>query len=155
MAGVGPTAEIHDLVHRRLHESGIRYTGGRRAVVTTIQMATGPRTAAELANAATGDLPVSSLYRSLAIFGETGILKKHHGSDGIARYELAEWLTGHHHHVVCVACGAIEDVDVPDAAERALHDIASSLGAQAGFRVLDHVLEVEGVCLGCEVTGDG
>ncbi|MDK1027296.1 MAG: transcriptional repressor, partial [Actinomycetota bacterium] len=145
MAGVGPTAEIHDLVHRRLHESGIRYTGGRRAVVTAIQMATGPRTAAELANAATGDLPVSSLYRSLAIFGETGILKKHHGSDGIARYELAEWLTGHHHHVVCVACGAIEDIDVPDAAERALHDIASSLGAQAGFRVLDHVLEVEGV----------
>lgn len=150
MSSVGPTAEIHDLVHRKLTDNGIRYTGGRRTVVTAIQLASGPRSAAELTNGAAGDLPVSSLYRTLAIFGEAGILKKHHGADGIARYELAEWLTGHHHHVVCVACGMIEDIDVPDQAERELHDIASSLGAEAGFRVLDHVLEVEGVCPSCD-----
>ncbi|MFV1970200.1 MAG: Fur family transcriptional regulator [Acidimicrobiia bacterium] len=150
MSGTGASTEIHELVKQRLSETETRYTAGRRVVVTEIQMASGPRTAAELATPSMGSLPVSSLYRTLAVFEDVGILKKHHGPDGVARYELAEWLTGHHHHIVCVACGAIEDIDVPDSAESELHAIASSLGAQAGFRVLDHVLEVEGVCPNCD-----
>jgi Fe2+ or Zn2+ uptake regulation protein len=68
----------------------------------------------------------------------------------LGKYELAEWLTGHHHHVVCVACGAMEDIDVPHQAEGNLNAIVDSLGALAGFRVLDHVLEVEGVCQSCD-----
>lgn len=150
MAGTGASTEIHELVRRKLSEAAIRYTSGRRTVVTAIQMASGPRTAAELASGPAGSVPVSSLYRTLSLFDYTGILKKHHGSHGIARYELADWLTGHHHHVVCVACGAIEDIGVSESAESELNAIASSLGSQAGFRVLDHVLEVEGVCPDCD-----
>ncbi len=150
MSGTGASAEIHELVNRRLSESGFRYTAGRRAVATAIQMASGPRTAAELATGSAGFLPISSLYRTLSLFEDTGVLKKHHGPYGVARYELAEWLTGHHHHVVCVACGKIEDIEVPDRAESELHAIASALGSQAGFRVLDHALEVEGVCPTCD-----
>ncbi|GMQ92781.1 MAG: hypothetical protein BMS9Abin12_0258 [Acidimicrobiia bacterium] len=150
MADTHPSTEIHELVRRKLAENSIRYTAGRRTVVTAVQMASGPRSAAELASDATGGLPVSSLYRTLSIFEETGILKRNHGPDGIARYELAEWLTGHHHHVVCVACGSIEDIDVSDKAEHELHSIALSLGSQAGYRVIDHVLEVEGVCPNCD-----
>lgn len=118
--------------------------------MTAVQVASGPRSAAELARDSTGALPVSSLYRTLSILEEAGILRRNHGPDGIARYELAEWLTSHHHHVVCVACGAIEDIDVSDNAERELHSIALSLGSRAGFRVIDHVLEVEGVCPNCD-----
>ncbi|MEE8457680.1 MAG: Fur family transcriptional regulator [Acidimicrobiia bacterium] len=150
MSGTGASTEVHELVRRRLSEAEIRYTSGRRTVVTAIQMASGPRTAAELATGSAGFIPISSLYRTLSLFEDTGILKKHHGPRGVARYELAEWLTGHHHHVVCVACGAIEDIDVPDGAESELHAIASVLGSKAGFRVLDHVLEVEGVCPDCD-----
>lgn len=150
MSNTISTAEVHDLVDRTLTQKGVRYTGGRRTVVTAIQMASGPRSAAELADASAGILPVSSLYRTLAVFGDTGILKKHHGADGITRYELAEWLTGHHHHVVCVSCGAMEDIDVPPQAEKKLRVIADSIGEQAGYRVLDHVLEVEGVCPPCD-----
>lgn len=149
MIGALPSTEIHELVRRRLAENNVRYSSGRRAVTNAVQMASGPRSAAELAQDSTDALPISSLYRTLSIFEETGILKKDHGSDGLARYELAEWLTGHHHHVVCIACGAIEDIELSETAEEDLHAIASSLAATASFKVLDHVLEVEGVCPRC------
>lgn len=151
MVDTAPSTEIHDLVRTRLAENRIRYTSGRRTVVASIQMASGPRSAAELAEQSTSGIPLSSLYRTLAILEQTEILKKHHGPEGLAKYELAEWLTGHHHHVVCVACGAMEDIEVPQRAEGDLKAIVDSLGERAGFRVLDHVLEVEGVCQKCDV----
>lgn len=144
------STELHELVKERLAVRKIRYTTGRRSVVASIQMATGPRTTAELAQSPRAEVPVSSLYRTLSILEESDVLRKHHGSDGVGRYELAEWLTGHHHHLVCVSCGAIEDTDVPRQSESELNRIVDSLGQQAGFRVLDHVLEVEGVCRRCD-----
>ena len=150
MADEAPSTEVHELVKARLAENDIRYTSGRRSVVASIQMSSGPRSAAELADDTRTAVPVSSLYRTLATLEEADVLKKHHGPNGVGRYELAEWLTGHHHHVVCVSCGAIEDIDVPHPAEVELHAIVDYLGAQAGFRVLDHVLEVEGVCQRCD-----
>ena len=149
-----PSTELHELVKERLATDEIRYTTGRRSVVASIQIASGPRTAAELSRSPRIAVPVSSMYRTLSILEETDVLRKHHGPDGVARYELAEWLTGHHHHLVCVSCGAIEDIEVPRHAESELNAIVDSLGEDAGFRVLDHVLEIEGVCRGCE-TVDG
>lgn len=150
MTGTGPSIETHELVRRKLAASGMRYTAGRRTVVTLMQLATGPRTTAELAAGSVGSLPISSLYRTLSMFEETRVLRRHHGADGVARYELAEWLTGHHHHVACISCGAIEDIDVPESDERSLHAIASTLGSEAGYRVVDHELEVVGVCPTCD-----
>lgn len=150
MANAAPSTELHELVRRRLAENDIRYTSGRQTVITSIQLATGPRTAAEFASGADFSLPLSSLYRTLSIFEDNGILRKHHGADGLARYELAEWLSGHHHHVICVKCGAMEDIDISEAADQDIHALIMSLGASSGFRVLDHVIEVEGVCHKCD-----
>ena len=143
-------AEVHELVRRRLLERSVRYTGGRQRVVTGIQLASGPRSAQELIRDGARMVPVSSLYRTLTILEDADVIRRDHGADGIARYELAEWLTGHHHHVVCVACGRIEDVEVSEGEEADLHAIAARLGSSVGFRVLDHVLEVEGVCTNCD-----
>ncbi|GMR03037.1 MAG: ferric iron uptake transcriptional regulator [Acidimicrobiia bacterium] len=142
-------AEVHDLVRRHLSDRDIRYTPGRKAVVTAIQLASGPRSAAELVEMDGIRVPVSSLYRTLVVLEESGILRKDHDTSGIARYELSQWLSGHHHHVVCVVCGAIQDIEIPQDAERELLLMASKLGERAGYRVVDHVLEVEGVCPAC------
>lgn len=150
MANNAPSSELHELVLRKLASHDIRYTRGRRSVVTAIQMSSGPRTAAEVRDDSSEVVPTSSLYRTLVVLEQSDIIRKQHGPDGTARYELSEWLTGHHHHVVCVACGAIVDVTVSKLAEQQLHAIVDSLGSQAGFRVLNHVLEVEGVCPRCE-----
>ena len=150
MADTAPSSELHELVKSKLADRDVRYTRGRRSVVTAIQMASGPRTAAELRDHTAKDVPTSSLYRTLVVLEECDVVRRQHGPDGFARYELAESLTGHHHHVVCVACGATEDVSVPKPAEQQLNAIVKSLGSQVAFRVLDHVLEVEGVCPNCD-----
>jgi len=148
-------AEVHELVRRHLAEQHTRYTTARKTVVTTIQLASGPRSAAELIKVEGLHLPVSSLYRTLAVLEDSGVLRKNHDTAGIARYELSQWLSGHHHHAVCVACGAIQDIEVPHDAEQILLDMVNELGEAAGYRVVDHVLEVEGVCGTCDAQRDG
>ena len=71
-----PSTELHELVKERLDAREIRYTSGRRSVVASIQMASGPRTAAELARSPRMDVPASSMYRTLSMLAE---------SDGITR----------------------------------------------------------------------
>lgn len=147
-------AEVHELVRRHLTERRIRYTTARKAVVTAIQLASGPRSAAELIDMEGIQVPVSSLYRTLAVLEESGVLRRNHDTAGIARYELSQWLSGHHHHAVCVACGAIQDIEVPHDAEQVLLNMVNELGKTAGYRVVDHVLEVEGVCRRCDAERD-
>lgn len=141
------TTELHDSVRRRLAEHEIRYTSGRRAVVTAMVRLGGPESAAELHRRM--DVPLSSLYRSLTVLDEAGVLVKHHDADGLARFELAEWLSGHHHHLVCINCGAVEDVELSDRNEKELQRLASTMATGAGYELTGHNLEVEGVCEEC------
>lgn len=141
------TTELHESVRRRLAEHEIRYTSGRRAVVTTMVRLAGPESAAELHRRM--DVPLSSLYRSLTVLDEAGVLVKHHDAGGLARFELAEWLSGHHHHLVCIDCGAVEDVELSQGNESALERLASAMAAGAGYDLTGHNLEVEGLCPQC------
>ncbi len=143
--------EIHQQVRERLADAEVRYTTGRRAVVTALLRARGPRSAGEIVDLVVGAVPISSLYRSLAVLDESGVIGKHHDVDGIARFELAEWLVGHHHHMVCDRCGNVEDVALSGHEEDALHELVDRVGDSLGYTVSGHVLEVEGVCATCAV----
>lgn len=142
-------SDLHDQIRHKLHSGGIRYTNGRRTVVETIREAPGPMTAAELADRIGPSVPVSSLYRSLGVLVEAGVVARHLGADGTSRYEPAEWIAGHHHHVVCVSCGAMEDVELDADAEAAISIAASRMAKRAGYRSRGHGFEVEGVCASC------
>ena len=141
--------EIDETIRVYLAEKGIRYTGGRRAVVRALQIAAGPQSAAHLHQRLRRAIPLSSLYRSLAMLEEAGLLALHHGQGKVARYELAEWLSGHHHHLVCLECGAMGDFELEDKAEGQLLDLVATAGRKAGYQVRGHSLEVEGLCGSC------
>ena len=66
-----------------------------------------------------------------------------------ARYELAEDLTEHHHHLVCRSCGAVEDVSVPRSLERAMAHAVSDAADQMGFAAVSHRLDLIGTCRNC------
>ena len=140
---------VDERVEGRLADHGVRYTRGRRSVVTALARADGPRSAAELGAALGAAVPVSSLYRSLGVLEEAGVVSPHHGIKGVTRYELAEWLTGHHHHLICIECGLVEDVDVPRGREAVIVDLVDELASRSGFAPVDHVLEIEGRCGRC------
>lgn len=136
-------------VGQRLAESGIRFTTSRRTVVGALGRGDGPRSAAELHGDLGGAVPLSSLYRSLAVLEDAGVLSPHHGTRGLTRYELAEWLTGHHHHLTCVECGAVDDVHLSPAGEQSLERVVDGITEAAGFGPTAHTLDIEGVCVRC------
>jgi Fur family ferric uptake transcriptional regulator len=136
-------------VEQRLREHDIRFTKGRRAVVAALADATGPRSAAELSEQLGPAVPLSSIYRTLAVLEEAGVLAPHLGAKGLTRFELAEWLAGHHHHLVCIDCGSVADVDIPAGQEESVRSLVTQIAALASFAPTDHALEIEGRCSRC------
>lgn len=116
--------------------------------MTTLAGADGPLSASELEREI-GTLPLSSIYRSLSVLENAGVLAPHHGAKGLTRYELAEWLRGHHHHLICIVCGTVDDVEVSEPHERDVERIVKEISADMTFSPVSHALEIEGRCWRC------
>ncbi|HLG68356.1 MAG TPA: Fur family transcriptional regulator [Acidimicrobiales bacterium] len=141
--------DLHARVATRLRRVGQRYTPGRRLLVDALATSTRPVTTAELA-AAEGRLPQSTIYRNLALLEQAGVVRRVLGSDEYSRFELAEELTGHHHHhLVCVSCGTVEDFEAPRRIEQGLDAALDALTNGTGFRAEAHRLDVLGTCARC------
>lgn len=136
-------------VELRLLDHDLRLTRGRKAVIEAMSTASGPMSAAELSGVLGPRVPLSSLYRTLAVLEETGVVAHHLGAKGLTRYELAEWLTGHHHHLVCVDCGSVTDVDIPAGREESVRGLIAEISERARFHPIEHALEIEGHCSRC------
>jgi Fe2+ or Zn2+ uptake regulation protein len=145
-----PATAIDRDVEQHLRTKEIRYTPGRRAVVTGLAAAVGPRSAAELHADINNLVPLSSLYRTLAVLEEAGVIVPHFGTKGLTRYELAEWITGHHHHLICISCGAVDDIDIPAPHESEVRRLVDEIGETANFTPVNHTLDIEGKCARCQ-----
>ncbi|MGQ0678678.1 MAG: Fur family transcriptional regulator [Actinomycetota bacterium] len=142
--------------NRRLHgEAAIRlaaleqrYTSSRRALVETLASAGRPLTTPEiLKNDASAS--ISSIYRNLTVLCEAEVARKIPGADDVGRFELAEELGGHHHHLVCSSCGTMEDVEASPKLERAIAEAARQASEESGFQIRAHRIDFEGVCTSC------
>ena len=142
--------DVDQRVEHRLSQQEIRYTAGRRWVVRSLLELGGPVTTAQLLEVVEVAVPLSSLYRTMALFDGAGITHKTHDAHGVARYELAEWLLGHHHHLVCVECGAVSDVELEPGHEQGLDRIVDEAATAEGFAVLGHRIDIEGRCRKCQ-----
>src|SRR3954469_7234242 len=120
-------SELHPIAAERLRSDDQRYTAGRRAVVEVLHDAEQPLTIAQVLERRR-DLPQSSVYRNLAVLERVGVVHRIVTTDEFARYELAEDLTEHHHHLICSRCGDVADFTVSGAVE---HDIEAALSRVA------------------------
>jgi Fe2+ or Zn2+ uptake regulation protein len=143
------TTSLDRDVELRLRRNDVRYTRGRRAVVHALAESVGPKSASELLEVVGPEVPLSSLYRTLTVLEEADVVAPHFGARGLTRYELAEWITGHHHHFVCIECGAVEDIDIPPSMERHVNSLVTDISERASFAPTSHVLEIEGRCRKC------
>lgn len=146
---VATMAGVHTKVERSLRSQGMRYTSNRRALITVLEETSGPLTVDQLYQATQQRVPFSSIYREVRTLFEAEVLSLIRGTDRSNRFELAEWLSGHHHHLVCVQCTAISDISLPHNAELQLADLVTKAAADTGYRTTDHTLEIEGVCPNC------
>jgi len=87
---------------------------------------------------------LSTVYRTLESFVAKGIVKKGNlGNASVATYELNR--QEHKHHIVCVKCHQIAAISGCP-----LEQYVKHLKATSGFEILEHKLEIQGICPVCK-----
>jgi Fur family ferric uptake transcriptional regulator len=142
------STDLDTTVESRLHGAGQRYTTQRRGLVHLLAETASPVSIPQIL--ADGDeLKQSSVYRNLAALEQAGVVRRVPTDEEYGRYELAEELIGHHHHLVCSNCGAMRDVEVPAELERTLDHTLDRIAKRAGFARVEHRLDLVGLCRDC------
>jgi Fe2+ or Zn2+ uptake regulation protein len=148
VSGVSVAASVHEQAALRLGGHDQRYTPVRRALVTTLATAGRPLSIPEILEANEA-LPQSSAYRNVTALIEAGVVRRVTGVHG--RFELAEELAGHHHHLACARCGTVEDVVPSPRLERAMDEAARVVAEEQGYLVTGHQFDLVGICPECQV----
>ncbi len=142
------TQDLHATAADRLRDDGQRYTTQRRALVGLLEDVEQPLTIPQLLERQPG-LAQSSAYRNLAVLERAGVVHRIVTSDEFARYELAEDLTRHHHHLICSSCGDVTDFEVSATVEQELEAALQRVAKRTGFQVRTHRLDLVGTCASC------
>ena len=124
-----------------LEEKGYRDTAPRRAIVQAIAQTEKHFTAEDL-RAQLPEVGRATIYRSLKLLLDAGVVCRVLLEDGNLHYQLSH--RGHHHHLLCVECGVSEDLTGCD-----IEDQLKSVAAAHQFQVSGHWLEIYGRCLNC------
>ena len=135
----------------RLAEQGHRMTGPRQTIVELVA----PRLDTFSAQEVVDELeerrvPVgrATVFRTLDLLAELGILHRIHNDNGYHLYAVCGE-SRHHHHLRCISCGMIRVIQAP-AVEAELERV----GDRLDFEVLDHVIELVGLCSACKKAED-
>ncbi len=95
---------------------------------------------------------LTSIYRTLGILVNLGMVHKFDFGHGRARYELAEHPggRGHHHHLVCTGCGRVIDyTDFIDEEVALLKKTEEALSKKYNFKIDNHLIQFYGLCDSC------
>jgi Fe2+ or Zn2+ uptake regulation protein len=142
------TPGVHDEIALRLAALDQRYTPLRRTIIETMATAGRPLTIPEIL-VSNPWLSQSSAYRNITALIDAGAARRVNGADDHGRFELAEELTGHHHHLVCGTCGKVADVRPSPRLERALAEAARAASDEQDFDVTEHRFDLVGICADC------
>lgn len=93
-------------------------------------------------------ISIATVYRTVRLFEEAGILERLDFRDGRARYE--EVTESHHDHLINIHSGKVIEFSNDD-----IEKIQREVAGQLGFRLVDHRLELYGVPLDAPDTEDG
>jgi Fur family ferric uptake transcriptional regulator len=140
--------DLDRLAVARLRQQGQRYTTNRRRLIRVLASASAPLTIPEILDRER-ELAQSSVYRNLVLLEQSGLVQRVVTNDEWARFELAEDLTEHHHHLICSTCGIVRDFTVPPQVERSVDSAFAKIAAQTGFTLLTHRLDLVGLCPDC------
>jgi len=140
--------DVHQQIAARLKPLDQRYTEGRRRLVDALVSAGRPLTLPDIV-ASAPDLAQSSAYRNLDVLEQSGVVTRISVGNDHAHFELAESLLGHHHHLICVECGTIEDVHLDDEIEAVVDEGLKKVATAVGFTPLHHSLDLHGTCRNC------
>jgi Fur family ferric uptake transcriptional regulator len=133
-----------------LKEKGYKLTPQRRSIVDIIiQNAGSHLTTEELYDLVKSDCPeigLATVYRTVQLLEELGVVSKLDLNDGCYRYELVREDENHqHHHLICSQCGKVIEVQ-GDLLEVLEHEIESKYD----FKIRNHSVKFYGICSDCK-----
>ena len=130
-----------DRIEKLCAERGMRMTEQRRVIARVLSSAEDHPDVEELYRRASSIDPhisIATVYRTVRLFEEAGILERHEFGDGRSRYEAAS--ETHHDHLIDVESG-----NVIEFADEELEELQRRIAQRLGFRLVDHRMELYGV----------
>lgn len=130
-----------ETIIERCESKGLRMTGQRRTIAGVLEDADDHPDVEELytrASALDSSISIATVYRTVKLFEEAGILERVEFGDGRARYEDAE--RDHHDHLIDLSSGEVIEFVDPD-----IEALQEKIAAKLGYRLKGHKLELYGV----------
>jgi Fur family ferric uptake transcriptional regulator len=132
-----------DRIEKLCIEKGLRMTGQRRVIARVLSEAQDHPDAEELhrrASAIDPHISIATVYRTVRLLEESGILERHDFRDGRSRYE--ETTEEHHDHLIDVQTGRVIEFH-----DDQIEDLQRLVAEKLGYKLVDHRLELYGVPL--------
>ena len=130
-----------ETIIERCESKGLQMTGQRRIIAGVLEDADDHPDVEELytrASALDSAISIATVYRTVKLFEEAGILERVEFGDGRARYEDAE--RDHHDHLIDLSSGEVIEFVDPD-----IEALQEKIAAKLGYRLKGHKLELYGV----------
>ena len=127
-------------IEKKCAERGLRMTDQRKVIAKVLSEATDHPDAEELyarASAIDANISLATIYRTVRLFTEAGIIETHDFRDGRARYETAD--EDHHDHLIDVTTG-----DVIEFVDEEIEELQKRIAAKLGYELVDLRLELYG-----------
>jgi Fur family ferric uptake transcriptional regulator len=137
-----------------LKEQGFRMTLPRRVILDLFSKSDGHLLAKDIyikINNKFPDIGLTTVYRTLDLLVQKGMINKFDLGEGQSRYELAWDFKEHHHHLVCSKCGKMIDYnDFIDDEINFFADIQKFLSKKYNFQINNHEVYFYGKCNSCK-----
>ncbi len=127
----------------KLEARGYRVTPSRRAVLAAVLQQTDHFSVDDLLQRCRG-AGRATVFRTIRLLTEMDVVCRVLLEDGSLHYRVSE-RGQHHHHLVCVACGKVEDLD-----QCVVTDLVRDLSQASGYEIEGHWLELYGRCASCK-----
>ena len=141
--------------HGRFHGCGYRLTVPRQAILNVLSKTSEHLSAEDVyiaVHTIYTNVGLTTVYRTLELLAQMGIIYKFDFGDRRARYELSEGSKGkkHHHHLVCTNCGRVIDyADFIDKEVELLNKTEKGLAKRYNFEINNHLIQFYGLCSEC------
>ena len=132
---------MSDSIMDRCEAIALRMTGQRRIIAGVLEESDGHPDVEELharASALDAGISIATVYRTVKLFEEAGILERVEFGDGRARYEDAE--RDHHDHLIDLNSGKVIEFLDPE-----IEALQEKIAQRLGYRLKGHKLELYGV----------
>ncbi|OCC22752.1 transcriptional repressor [Croceicoccus estronivorus] len=130
-------------IEQLCHDRGLRITDQRRVIARVLSESEDHPDVEKLherASAIDPGISIATVYRTVRLFEEAGILDRHDFGDGRARYEAVP--EAHHDHLIDVETGRVVEFVDPE-----LEALQRQIAEKLGYRLVDHRMELYGVRL--------